>query len=650
MSRADLQGLWWDDPNDDYTSRRGERREFVVRNVAPPITNWLPSKDLPNLSNVKLLGLDTETKDLDLLDKGPGFIRGAAHIVGVSVAVEDAAWYFPIRHEYAPQVAMNMNPEKVFKWLQAVLNSTKAIVGANLSYDFEALRAEGVLIPNGIRGYDVLYAEPLIDENRYQYSLETLSQQYLKEGKESPLLYKWCADSFGGAADAKQRANIWRSPPTLVGPYAESDAILPVKILAEQMKKLEEEELVELFHMECDLIPLLLDMRFTGVRIDEERAIQASKWLREQAKIAQDKIPGIDVWSGLSLERAFKREGHEILYTEAGNASFTRGWLEAQEHPLAKAILDVRLYEKCANPFIESYLLGNLHKGRVHCQFHPLRSDNYGTVSGRFSSSNPNLQNIPSRHPVLGPYLRSLYIPENDCDWTRGDHSQIEYRLLVHDAVGKGADDLRKRFKEDPTTDFHQLTIDMTKEITGITLARTPAKNLNFGLVYGMGKDKTTRSLGVSPEIGARLYDAYFKAMPSVKETNQLAQRIANRKGYIKTRLKRRRRFPKMKESKFGKGEERVGVHAALNARLQGGAADVLKKGMVNCHKAGLFEPDACGYLHLTVHDELDISTPRTARAAQATAEMKHIMETCVKLKVPLIFQLTKGSNWGEAK
>lgn len=293
------------------------------------------------------------------------------------------------------------------------------------------------------------------------------------------------------------------------------------------------------------------------------------------------------------------------------------------------------MYEKAVNPFIESYILGATHNGRVHCQFHPLRSDEYGTVSGRFSSSNPNLQNIPARDPVLGPLLRSFFIPEEECTWKRADYSQIEYRLLAHYAVGPGAEAIRERYRTDPSTDFHEMTMHMVHEQTGVELGRKPSKNLNFGLVYGMGRDKTTRSLGVSQDLGERLYDAYFEAMPSVKRTYKSAERLARRRGFIKTLLGRRRRF-----------EKEEGTHKALNACLQGGAADIMKKAMVDCYRAGVF--DATGIPHLTVHDELDWSDDGSPRAAEGFAEAERIMTQCVQLRVPLMVDISSGAHWGE--
>ena len=606
----------------------------MVHQVPPPDTGWLPPKEFPNLSGAKVLGLDTETKDLRLLEKGPGPVRGDGHAVGVSISAGDASWYFPIRHEYGPQKHLNLEPEKVFAWLRETLGRGIPIVGANLLYDLEVLRAEGVEVTGDL--YDVQVAEPLIDENARTYALDNLGKKYLGKGKETFALYDWCSKSFGGEANGTQREEIWRSPPTLVGPYAETDAQQPLEILAKQRKILFDEELTDLFKMECGLIPLLLDMRFRGVRIDEDKARKTSTWLKEQARIAQALIPDIDVWANESIARAFEREHLEYSRTEAGNPSFTKQFLESLEHPLAKAILDVRLYEKAANPFVDHYLLDNLINGRVHCQFNPLRTDEYGTVSGRFSSSNPNLQNIPIRHKVIGPLLRSLFIPEEGMRWRRHDYSQIEYRALAHYAVGRRSDEIRERYNRDPKTDFHDMVIVLVDELTGVVLDRRPAKNLNFGLVFGMGKDKLVRSLGLDFDLGERLYNAYFEAVPSARATYKGAERLARRRGYIKTLLKRRRRF---------KDEE--GCHKALNALLQGTAADIIKKAMHDIWKAGLTKILP---LHLTVHDELDWSDPRTPAAEEAFAEVRHILTSCVKMRVPLMVEESVGANWGECK
>jgi len=642
-------GLWWEDyPPPPKAQRTTSAR--ALRAVAVPDTQWKAPREFPNLSTAKIIGLDTETKDPMLRELGPGGVTGRGHIVGVSLAVDGASWYFPMRHEYAPQTSMNMDPAKVLQFVGDTLSRPVPIVGANLMYDLEMLRAEGVRRPAGAL-HDVQFAEPLLNEELKSYALEVLAQRHLGEGKDTPLLYQWCADSFGGRPVAHdQAANIWRSPPTLVGPYAEADARLPLQIIRKQKVILQEEGLWDLYRMECRLIPLLLDMRFKGVRIDVEKAEATAKWLRDQARLAQDTLGDVDVWSSQSLAYAFERAGVEYAKTDAGNPSFTKLWLEAQDADIARQVLRVRMFEKAANPFVESYLLQNQHHGIVHCQFHPLRSDEYGTVTGRFSSSNPNLQNIPARDPVIGPLLRGLFIPREGRRWRRFDYSQIEYRMLAHYAIGKGSEEVRRRYRDNPDTDYHDTTVEMIRDLADLIMDRKPAKNMNFGLVYGMGEEKTIRSLGVGLEKGKQLYDGYHRALPFVKETYKSAQRLAKRRGYIKTILGRRRRFDRMEADKFNEGAmQRAGVHVALNACLQGSAADIAKKAAVDCYEAGLF--DVTGIPTLFVHDEFDFDEDQdTKRVQEAFAEVKRIMETCVPCKVPIIADVSWGANWGECK
>jgi DNA polymerase I-like protein with 3'-5' exonuclease and polymerase domains len=640
MTRADGVGMFWA----DFPTTRGERSERMVRVIEPPKTGWTPPKDFPNLKHAEVIGFDTETHDPNLIEKGPGGVRKDGEIIGLSFAVEDQAWYFPIRHQYEAERHFNLDPDKVLRWAADTLSTRALKVGANVMYDLEWLKAEGVEVNGPF--YDVQFAEPLLDENAGSYALEVLGKRHVGAGKDTADLYSWCSESFGGPTSYKQAANFYRSPPSLVGPYAEWDALLPLQVRQAQQKQLEEERLTRLLDIEHRLIPLLIKMRFKGVRVDIDKAEQALKWLRVEAAKAQEMLGKVDAWAPAQLAKLC--DAHEIPYqrTEHGNPSFTKEWLKTQSHPLLKAVLAVRSYEKAANPFIESYILGGHINGRVHCQFHPLRSDDYGTVSGRFSSSNPNLQNIPARDPVLAPLLRGLFIPDDGCLWHRGDYSQIEYRLLAHDAVGPGAEEIRQRYLKDPRVNYHRATMEMVAAQTEVLLEYKAAKNFNFGMVYGMGKGKILSSLDIQYELALRLYDAYHEANPYVKDTFNSAKRLANRRGFIRTLLGRRRRFPHWAENEYSQVNERVGIQKALNARLQGGAADIMKKAMVDIYEAGIYE--VVGVPHLTVHDELDGDDDGSPQARQAYAEAKHIMEHCVELKVPLLVEESTGANWGE--
>jgi DNA polymerase I-like protein with 3'-5' exonuclease and polymerase domains len=652
--RADSVGFFWEDLPQERT--RGEHVAVVRPMPAIPDTGWRPPSEFPRLEAAKVLAIDCETKDPNLLEHGPGSIRRDGHIVGISVGTEDGArFYFPMRHEVG---GMNMDAEQVLRWAADELTRPgQTKVGANLMYDAEWLASEGVDITKGDPKFiDVQWQEALLDENAKSYALEALGQKYLGEGKASNSLYEWCSKAYGGQPNGKQRANIYRAPASLVGPYAESDVDLPLRIAALQKAALAAEGLDGVAELENALIPMLLAMRRRGVRVDREAGDSLSEELSQQLETMRTTFNDMDIWSAASIAAACDVAGAPYLRTAKGNPSFTSAWLAAQEHPFLVAVNKMRRIDKLRGTFIEGHALGHLVNGRVHAQFHPLRGDDNGTVSGRFSSSLPNLQNIPSRDDELAPLIRGLFLPDEGQRWARFDWSQIEYRLLVHYARGGGADAARRQYRDDPTTDFHR----MVSELTGID--RKPAKNINFGLVYGMGVKKMAASLGRSEEATRALFEQYHTTLPFVKSTFDAASQMAAQRGYTRTLLGRRRRFELWEPRQWDKDAEACGkeaataawgvgirrayTHKALNSILQGGAADIMKQAMVDIWKAGVCK--VLGAPLVTVHDELGWSAADTPQAQEALAECQRIMETCVTLRVPLRAEREEGPSWGQ--
>lgn len=404
--RPDSFGLFW---QDNPAPREGGRRE---RPMAPiPESDWRAPAEFPNLSGASTIALDTETYDPELLDYGPGWARGKGHVVGVSLAVDGASWYFPMRHTICPE--QNMEPEKVLAYLKETLGRKhQPKVGANLLYDVGWLKAEGVEVRGQL--IDVQIAESLLDETS-PLALEHLAAKYLGEGKETSLLYRWCADSFGGEPGPSQRKHIWRSPPCLVGPYAEADAELPLKIARKQYPLMVAEKLLSVFDLESRLLPLLIEMRMAGVRVDLNRAERlreelAVRLAEEQAKIR--KLVGFDINinAGDSIAEGFRIVGVDYPTTAKGKPSFTKEFLEGANHPLASMIVEARKLDKLRSTFVESYILDSHVDGKVYCQFHPTRNEGGGTRSGRLSSSNPNLQNIPSRDEILAPQIGRAHV------------------------------------------------------------------------------------------------------------------------------------------------------------------------------------------------------------------------------------------------
>lgn len=637
-----------------------------VRRPIPPVpdTGWKAPAYLPDLSGAKAIALDTETYDPQLLEAGPGWARGVGHIVGISVATDCGfKGYFPIRHE----MGGNMDPGSVLRWAAEQLGRPHQVkIGANLTYDIGWLKQEGVEVKGPL--YDVQFAEALIDEGAKQ-ALDVLGQKYLGMGKESNLMYRWLADAYGGKPDGSQRANMYRCPVELAGPYAESDATLPLDIIKAQWRVMQNEGLMDVFLMECRLIPLIIAMRFNGVRVDLDKANSLRDRLEEQAAIKIEELRSrcgfrVGVNSPTDLAKAFDKFGVDYPVTEAGNPSFAADFLKACTHPIAKHVMETRELIKMKSTFVEGYILGKNVNGRIHGTFRQLKSEGGGTVSGRFSSSDPNLQNIPIR-TKLGALIRECFVGEYGHTWKSLDLSSIEYRILANYAVGPGSDEVRAAFHADPFLDYHQLVCDMINELTGVGITRKSTKTINFGLLYGMGLEKLAVSLGLPVVQAEHLITNYFEASPYTKQTLEHYSNEAGREGFVRTFMGRKARFdywvPDRRGGRsmtplpygaavaaYGTKLQRVGLHKAVNRVLQGTAADALKASMLKYWDAGLF--DVMPML-LTCHDENGFSYDGSKLHQEALLEARHQMENpFTGLKVPLISSCDSGPSWGDVE
>lgn len=663
--RWDNVGLWWQDI--PVTRAGGER----TLGPMPPIpdTGWKPPQHFPNIIDSPWIALDCETYDPELNDFGPGWARGKGHIVGVSIATPQGKWYFPMRHTIMPE--LNLDPDLVLRWLRYSLSGRQPKIGANIIYDIGWLRHEGVTVNGPL--YDVQFAEALLDETA-RVSLETLGWRHLGRGKESHVLKEW-AQLYYGKSDARWREDIYRCPPSLVGPYAEEDAQMPYEILLKQWPLLVNRELMELFEMECRLIRLLIDMRFAGVTIDLPYAerLRDSLVARSAETLKQaEHVAGmsVNVNSAQQLAQAFDKLGLYYPRTAPterapdGNPSFTADVLKSTPHPFAALVRKVREIEKMRSTFVQGYMLDSHVNSKIYCSFHPVLGEEGGAKTGRFSSSDPNLQNIPTRTEE-GKVIRQAFIADYGHKQIRSyDYSQIEYRMLAHFAVGDGADALRARYWEDSSTDFHDLCGEMIKKFTGIVLARSYVKNINFGLTYGMGLGHLAESLGVSTAEAQSLLSSYHSALPFAKETMKAVAADIQLTGICRTIMNRQTHFdmwePRQFENRdvalpyraalaeYGTDIVRAYAYKGLNYKLQGSAADVMKRAMDKCYQDGIF--DATGVPRMTVHDELVFSDSGDVRE-EAWAEMQHVMETAMPgVRVPLKADGKAALTWGGCK
>jgi len=606
-------------------------------------TEWIEPEEYPDLRQYDEIAVDLETRDPDLKSKGSGSVIGNGEVVGIAVAVPGRKFYFPIAHGEGP----NMDRKKTLEWFKDTMACDAIKIFHNAMYDVCWIRKLGIKI-NGLI-VDTMIAASLVDENRFQYSLNALGWDYLGHGKSEVALVQ-AAKSRG----LDPKADMWQLPAMEVGAYAEKDAELTLELWQMMKKEIIHQDIESIFNLETDLFPCLVDMKFKGVRVDVQRAHILKKQLASQEEnllLEVKKETGIEtqIWAARSIAKVFDKLSLPYERTEKSQApSFTKNFLQEHKHPLVNKIAKAREINKAHTTFIDT-IIRYEHKGRIHADINQIRSDQGGTVTGRFSYSNPNLQQLPARNKDLGPMIRSLFLPDEGCTWGCFDYSQQEPRLVVHYASlykFPSVYDVVDAYNNDSTTDFHQIVADMAQ------IPRSQAKVINLGLFYGMGKTKLQAELGVTKEKAEELFNQYHARVPFVKQITNAASNRAQERGQIRTLLGRLCRFYLWEPNSFGMhkalphedalkehgpGIKRAYTYKALNKLIQGSAADMTKKCMLELYKEGIIA-------HIQIHDELDLSVESPEHAKKII----EIMENAVKLEVPNKVDYESGENWGD--
>ena len=615
---------------------------MIQKPMFSPQVEWLPPEEFKDLSGYEEIAVDLETKDPDLKTMGSGSVTGRAEIVGIALAVKDWSAYYPIAHEDGG----NMDKKKVMEYFKSVLNTPATKIFHNAMYDVCFIRAAGLDIAGKI--VDTMIAGSLVDENRFRYDLGSLGRDYLGKGKNEAILTE-TAKEWG----IDPKSEMYKLPAMYVGEYAERDAEMTLQLWEEMKKEIYTQDIEDIFKLETDLFPCLVDMRFLGVRVDIETAhLLKDKLLTEEKELLK-KVKtetGVDtqIWAARSIAQVFEKLNLPFDRTEKTNApSFTKNFLQNHPHPVVKYIARAREINKSHTTFIDT-ILKHSYKGRIHAEINQLRSDQGGTVTGRFSYSNPNLQQIPARNKEIGPLIRSLFIPEENHTWGVFDYSQQEPRLVVHYAALQNmyaVGDVLDAYN-DGDADFHKIVAEMAD------IPREQAKTINLGLFYGMGKNKLQAELGVNKEKANDLFKQYHARVPFVKQLMDSVMARAQDRGKVRTLLGRLCRFHLWEPNQFGihkplthdaalaehgPGIRRAYTYKALNRLIQGSAADMTKKAMIELHKEGITP-------HIQVHDELDISVRDNAD------KIKQIMESAVELEVPNKVDYESGPNWGTIK
>ena len=623
-----------------------EKRKVSTQLMQSPLfkaqTEWARPEKFPDLSHYDEIAIDLETHDPDLKSLGSGSIVGRGKVVGISVAVEGYSGYFPFAHEGGD----NLPKDKVIQWFRDILKSDADKIFHNAMYDVCWIRSMGLTINGQI--YDTMIAASLVNENRYRYDLNSLGWEYCGRGKNETELNN-AAKEWG----VDPKSEMWKLPAMYVGNYAERDAQLTLELWQRMQKEISSQDLAAIFDLETELFPCLVDMRFKGVRVDVERAHQLKKQLASEEKqillqVKKETQIEPQIWAARSIATVFDKLKLSYDRTLKTNApSFTKNFLSSHSNPIVKMIAKAREINKAHTTFIDT-IIKYEHKNRIHADINQIRSDSGGTITGRFSYSNPNLQQIPARNKDLGPMIRSLFIPEEGCEWGCFDYNQQEPRLVVHYASLQqlpSVADVVTSFKEG-TADFHNIIAKMAN------IPRAQAKTINLGLFYGMGKAKLQAELGVSREKAEELFSTYHSHVPFVKQLMNAVSNRGQQRGQIRTLLGRLCRFHLWEPNYFGMHKalpheqaiqehgqaiKRAGTYKALNKLIQGSAADMTKKCMLELYKEGIIP-------HIQIHDELDISVETDKQAKHIV----QVMESAVELEIPNKVDYEFGKNWGD--
>lgn len=583
--------------------------------------------------------VDIETCDPHLKEWGPGAIRRDGHIIGVGI--------------YCPELEIDDFLPPMSKIVKQVLEDpTITKVFHNGVYDLEWLC-------NGAYGFkvygrceDTMTREGLLDAYAYSYALDTSCRRRGVEGKNKEQTIDEYWKSIGGKGKAIEHlADI---PFEIVGKYCKQDCKATYDLYFAQQPLLENQDLLRCNDIEVRLYPALINMMGNGFKLDIKARAAFSDLMNDEYAAGITELentygfaPGtLSLNSANDLVKIWKQEHLPIEYTSTGKPSFAVDVLDSCIHPVAEKVKHLKGLAKLLNTFIDGGFVDNQYHEHLYSQFYPAKRDEGGTVTGRWSSANINLQQVPAREDKHGKEVRSLFIPEEGCLLGAFDYKQIEYRVFTHFASGPGAAEAQKRFQEDPNTDYHQMTVDLMGWGDMGKEGRHLAKNFNFGSIYGLGPRSFAQRfkmnlLHAHPDadpdnltpIATSLMNEYYRKVTFAKPTCNKIQEVARSRGYVKTLSGRRQRLPPDDK-----------VYKLVNYLIQGSAADLLKKAMVEAWEQGVFEVLK---LHAVVHDEIVFSIPQTKEGYEACVKLRECMAHAYELKIPIGVDTEIGPDWG---
>ena len=614
-----------DPPKADNASAESDRTDYHIILDADQLDTWLQ-----RLENADLFAFDTETTSLNYME---------AEIVGVSFSVQaNEAAYVPLAHDY-PGAPNQLNRQQVLEALQPLLeDSQKAKLGQNLKYDWHALQNHGLTL-RGI-GHDTMLQSYVLNSIANRHDMDSLAGHYL--GVRT-IHY----EDVAGKGSKQLRFN--EVPLEQAGPYAAEDADITLRLHQRLWPELQASQTLSALYrdLEIPLVPVLARIEHTGVLVDATRLRQQSHDLAKRLNELEQEAfemagQRFNLGSPKQLQQVlFEQMGLPVLKkTPTGQASTAEDVLEelAVSYPLPKVILEHRSLAKLKSTYTDKLPAQiNPRTGRVHTSYHQAV-----TSTGRLSSADPNLQNIPIRS-AEGRRIRQAFIAPPDHLILAADYSQIELRIMAHlsgderllTAFERGEDIHRATAAEVFSTDVSKVSSEQ----------RRAAKAINFGLIYGMSAFGLARQLNI-PRNDAQAYvDQYFERYPGVKRYMDATRQQAAEQGYVETVYGRRLYLPDIQTRNAQRRQ--AAERTAINAPMQGTAADIIKRAMLAVAQA-LHEQKLAARMIMQVHDELVFEIEKSC-LNEAQALIQEQMQHAAELHVPLEVEVGTGANWDEA-
>lgn len=604
----------------------------------------------PRIPANEPIGLDFETSGLD-------YWSADFRVFGVAVAHGNQSWYFDLRQTPA-----------VVAWLRDLMVD-RTVAAHNAQYDYQCVRVLQI-DPRAVDWYCTMVHDCLIDEHQLTYDLASVARRNGVVSRKAEIL-EGIRAAMGWRDAAEVLRRLSEVPPAMVVAYGASDASDALAIYREQQVRLKKQDLFRVSRLERDLLPVLADMSWHGVRVDLEAAHAAIPRLDEKEGLLRKEIReiagyDINVNSTPQIRDFFKPEpigkfqwrlidGTIVGPTKVGKGpSIGQDALREIQHPLAAKILDLRKCIKLRDTFIKGHVIGSADgDGYVHTQFNQTRNDaDAGTITGRLSSTDPALQQITKRDKDNAAILRAMFLADVGHVWMCADYKQVDFRCGAH---LQNDPEIIRAYHENPDLDYHQVVSDMTGIPRNPPYAGAPnTKQINLGLSFGAGKGKLafmmkmpyqiTEKRGkmayiAGPEAEA-VFDQYHSKLPAVQRFMKTAENVAKASNYVKTQIGRRIRFPRG-----------MGTHKAAGLLYQAYAADLHKYGLVMTDRL-IREQDLPARLIISCHDEIGVSMEQDERVRdQIVAAYTDFAseDSPIQMRVPILASGDFGINWFEA-